>query len=177
VDQIDNETKTILSSGATISIVTGIIMIIVSIYILSNPAISIVQLITLMAIYLIIKGVLDFFSAFSSKVKQRGWTIFGAIVGFIAGVIILAYPLMASVVTVTFYVWLIAFALIINGILSMKESVALGIISVIVGILLLFVPVISTAAVIIWLIGFMVLFLGIFSIIAGAKLNFEAKKI
>jgi uncharacterized membrane protein HdeD (DUF308 family) len=178
MDQImNNEEKAILSSGATVSIVTGIVLIIVSIYILSNPGISIVQLITLMGIYLVIKGTFDFFSAFSSKVQNRGWNIFGGIVAVIAGILILAYPILASYITITFYIWLIAFALIIHGILSMKESVAWGIISIIVGILLLFVSTLGTAAVLIWLIGFMLLFLGIFSIIAGAKLNFEAKKI
>jgi uncharacterized membrane protein HdeD (DUF308 family) len=178
VDKLYNEEeKTILSSGSAVSIVTGIILIVISIMIMTNPGTSVLLLTTLLGIYLLIKGVFDLFTSFSSKTKNRGLTVFSAIVGILAGVFIVANPLLGSVVSVVFFVWMIAFALIISGILSMMDSVGMGILSIIIGILLLFASSVGVAAVFIWLLGFLVLFLGIFSIIAGAKLNFEAKKI
>ena len=157
-----------LQSSSTISIVIGII---------SNPGISVIALITLLGIYLFIKGIIDFISIFSSKNKHRGLTIFASIVGIIAGIVILAHPLISSLFASTFFVWVIAFSLIVNGIASMSESVLFGIISLIVGVIFLFASVVSITIGLVWIIGLFLLFGGIFSIAAGAGFNLEAKKI
>lgn len=171
------ETRELLSSGSTVSIMMGIILVIISIKILSEPGVSVMALVRLLGIYLLLKGVIDFFTTFSSETKSKGFTIFGAIIGIIAGIIIISQPLFASVVTTTFLIWTLAIALIVSGAFSMSDSFVSGVLSIIVGFLIFFIPSVALAATLIWLIGFLILFAGIFSIIAGAKLNLEARKI
>jgi uncharacterized membrane protein HdeD (DUF308 family) len=168
--------KEMLASHSRTYIIVGIILTIVGIYFLSHPTAPILTRISLLGIYFVIKGVLDFFSIFHSGTKRKGWTVAGAIFGIIAGIIILAYPMLASLVTVTFFTWIAALGLIVYGAVALGESVIFGLLSIITGLLLFFVPPMATATAIGWIIGFLVLILGISSISIGAGFNLESKK-
>jgi uncharacterized membrane protein HdeD (DUF308 family) len=85
----------------------GLLSIIVGFALLRTPFQSVEVMIYALGIFWVIQGVIGFIGAFQTK-QGRGWRLFMAIVGVIAGIIILVYP-MSSAVTLAFFggIWLI----------------------------------------------------------------------
>ena len=156
----------------------GAIIIILSISILSQPAIATVSLVVIAAIILLIVGIERVIYGVFIRHRSRLPTIGFGILVIILAAIAIAFPVLATI----FLVFLIAFALLFDGISRIahgvgdKESrgwsrgfsIGVGILEIILSIMILVSPVIGAALVGI-LIGIALLIVGIQVVVAGVS--------
>jgi uncharacterized membrane protein HdeD (DUF308 family) len=156
----------------------GAIVIILSISILSQPAIATVSLVVIAAIILLIVGIERVIYGVFIRHRSRLPTIGFGILVIILAAIAIAFP----VWTTAFLIYLIAFALLFDGISRIahgvgdKESrgwargfsIGVGILEIILSIMILVSPVIGAALVGI-LIGIALLIVGIQVVVAGVS--------
>jgi uncharacterized membrane protein HdeD (DUF308 family) len=153
---------------STASIVYGIILIIISMFIFTNTKESYVLITMLMGVYLIVKGFIDFFAVFNSKNPHRMMTLFVSVISFIGGIFVLTAPFFATGIIAMFVIYVIGFSFILSGIVSFKSSIPMAILSIIIGILMFFFTK-ETAVGLAWFIGLLLLIAGAVSIVFGAS--------
>ncbi len=166
-----NEEKSIVSDifGAmgTASIVYGIILIIISMLLFTSPEKSYMLVTTLLGIYLVVKGLIDFIAVFNSKNSQRGVILFSGIVSFIAGLVVLSTIVFTTTFLVTFIIYVIGFSFILNGLVNIKKILSVALIDIAIGFVMFFFKE-GVAIGFVWLLAFLILLGGIFSITFGA---------
>jgi uncharacterized membrane protein HdeD (DUF308 family) len=156
----------------------GVIVIILSISILIQPAIATVSLVVIAAVILLIVGIERVIYGIFIRHKSRLPTIGFGILVIILAAIAIAFPVLATI----FLVFLIAFALLFDGISRIihgvgdKEShawargfsIGVGILEIILSIMILVSPAIG-AALVGMLIGIALLIVGIQVVVAGVS--------
>lgn len=126
-------------------LIEGIAAIIIGILLLINPRITTVVLIQFLGIYWFIVGIIDIVRIFMDS-SMWGWKLFSGIIGILAGIAIINYPLWASVLVPTVLVWVFGFFGIMIGVIGLIQAFQgagwgagiLGILSILFGLLLLF---------------------------------------
>lgn len=159
------------------SLVIGILFVLAGLASFIHPDTTLHFLTILAGIIFILRGLYElWFRQFINRTlnESTGWIIFTAILDIILGIIVLIYPGWGVLyIAILFAIWFI-----IDSVMEIKASklfknfhrgyatwlVILGVISVILGIILLFSPLLS-AMVIVWLISTMLLVFGIMHII------------
>jgi uncharacterized membrane protein HdeD (DUF308 family) len=168
---INDESKEIaglFGAMSTASIVYGIILIIISMFLFISPEKSYVIVTTLLGVYLVVKGLIDFIAVFNTRNPRRGMTLFSSAVSFIAGFIVLAVPVFSATFLTTFAIFAIGISFIIAGFTLFKESIPMAIINIIIGIMMFFFTA-GVAVAFVWIIAFLLLLGGVFSIVFGAQ--------
>ena len=125
-------------------LIEGIAAIIIGVLLLVNPRISTTVLIQFLGIYWFIVGIIDIVRIFIDS-SQWGWKLFSGLIGILAGIAIIQYPLWASVLVPTVLVWVFGFFGIIIGVIGLIQAFQgagwgagiLGILSILFGLLLL----------------------------------------
>ncbi|HNX17856.1 MAG TPA: HdeD family acid-resistance protein [Methanoregula sp.] len=156
----------------------GILALIVGIMFLASPGITIVIFITFLGAYWLVGGIFSLASLAVDR-KDWGWKILLAILNLIAGIVILAYPLISTVLLLSFLIILVGVWACITGGVHLYQAFSrkdagngiLGILSLIFGILLLIFPLIS-AALLPYIAGIFAIVIGFAAIVA----SFAAKK-
>ncbi|HSX57993.1 MAG TPA: DUF308 domain-containing protein [Candidatus Saccharimonadales bacterium] len=171
-----------------LGIVTGIILVFIGWFLLTNTGLTTLRLIQVLGLYWLVAGTVDIVSSiFSSTVEHRGWKLAGGILGIIAGLVVLNSPVLSTIFTVGFLTYFIGFAFIFNGgvriFLGRKDatnkfdwswgSLLLGIIYVLVGLAVLGNAAFS-AAVLLRTLGFLIIVGGIISIVGSFMFKGEA---
>ena len=157
----------------------GIALVILGGLLLANPAMTTFILIQFLGIYWLVKGIFEIVSLFIDH-RQWGWKLFSGILGIIAGIIILEYPVIATLIVPATIVLMLGIAGIVMGGISIFQAFKgagwgvglLGGLSIIFGLYLLANTLISTLA-FPWV-------LGIFALIGGAVAiwnSFKVKKL
>jgi len=126
-------------------LIEGIAAIIIGILLLVNPRITTVVLIQFLGIYWFIVGIIDIVRIFMDS-SMWGWKLFSGIIGILAGIAIINYPLWSSVLVPTVLVWVFGFFGIMIGVIGLIQAFQgagwgagiLGILSILFGLLLLF---------------------------------------
>lgn len=150
----------------------GIILIVLGIYALLQPGITIAALAQVMGFFLIIDGVIAVVAGIAGQVPSRGWTILRGIVAILVGILVFAHPVLVAGITAVVIMYMIAFSAIFSGVIEIAAAirdhreiegvggyVLGGILSIIFGILLLMAP---------FLFGLtMVRIIGVFAAITG----------
>jgi uncharacterized membrane protein HdeD (DUF308 family) len=104
--------------------------------------------------YALVDGVGNIFTAFQNRTQPRWWvTLLEGIFGVIAGILVFAYPLFATISAVYFVLYIIAFWSITTGVMQIVQAIQLrkeiegefwlglsGLLSVIFGIFLVLAP-------------------------------------
>jgi uncharacterized membrane protein HdeD (DUF308 family) len=87
--------------------IIGVLSVIVGFALLRTPFQSVEVFIFVLGIFWLVQGVMTFVSAFSQK-HGRNWRLFMGLLGILAGIIILTYPI-SSAVTLAFIggIWLV----------------------------------------------------------------------
>lgn len=122
----------------------GILALLLGVALLFTPGITTILLITFMGAYWLVGGIFALASLVTDK-SNMGWKIFLAIINILAGILILVYPIYATVFTLAIVVIFIGFwACFVGGAhlfqaFTTKDwgNGVLGIISLIFGIILL----------------------------------------
>jgi uncharacterized membrane protein HdeD (DUF308 family) len=96
------------SSGhKVLSAIIGVLSVIVGFSLLRSPFQSVEVMIFVLGIFWVSQGIVGFVMAFEVK-QGRGWRLISAILGVIAGIIVLVYPITSAVTLALFGgVWLI----------------------------------------------------------------------
>lgn len=126
-------------------LIEGIAAIIIGIFLLINPRITTVVLIQFLGIYWFIVGIIDIVRIFMDS-TMWGWKLFSGIIGILAGIAIIQYPLWSSLLVPTVLVWVFGFFGIIIGIIGLIQAFQgagwgagiLGVLSILFGLLLIF---------------------------------------
>ena len=135
-------------------LVFGICAIVLGVLLLVRPGITALILIVVMGVYWLIEGVFDVILALVHRAPNWGWHLAGGIISALAGLVILAYPIEGTVVTVLLIFWVLVIGAIISGILDIVHGfhaasrswwiVLLGVLKIILALLLLENPVLGT---------------------------------
>jgi uncharacterized membrane protein HdeD (DUF308 family) len=129
-------------------LIEGIAALILGILLLISPGTTTVVLIQFLGIYWFINGIIDIVRIFMDRTAW-GWKLFAGIIGILAGLAIIQYPLWATLLVPTTLVWLFGFFGIVIGIIGLIQAFQgagwgagiLGVLSILFGILLLLNPV------------------------------------
>jgi len=87
--------------------IIGVLSVIVGFALLRSPFQSVEVFIFVIGIFFVVQGIMTFVAAFAVK-QGRNWRIFSGLLGVIAGIIVLTYPI-SSAVTLAFIggIWLV----------------------------------------------------------------------
>ncbi len=164
-------------------LIEGIIALLVGILIVVRPGLALAIIVQLLGLYWIVKGILSLVSILQNQ-SLWGWKIIVGILGIFAGFIVIQNPLWSTLLVTSTLVVIVGISSIVMGIVEIGEGIAgggpgpviLGVLSVGLGIVLLFNTVIS-AVVLFWLIGIIAIVGGIAGIAQAFRqrsLQFQA---
>jgi uncharacterized membrane protein HdeD (DUF308 family) len=125
--------------------IEGIAAIIIGVLLLANPRVTTAVLIQFLGIYWFIVGIIDIVRIFMDS-SMWGWKLFSGIIGILAGIAIIQYPLWATLLVPAVLVWVFGFFGIIIGIIGLIQAFQgagwgagiLGVLSILFGLLLIF---------------------------------------
>lgn len=177
-------TTTTVPVGATVApkstpwwliLIQGIALIIIGALFLINPAQTAVIATTVLGIYWLIQGVLSIVSIFMDR-SGWFWKLVMGVLGIIAGIIILQHPLWAPAVVGATLVIILGIQGIFMGIMQLILALQgggwglaiLGVISIIIGAILLFNVWVATIS-LPWVIGIFAIIGGILAIIEAFR--------
>ncbi len=156
-----------------LALIDGIALLIVGLLFLSSPGKTSVIVIQVIGLYWIFSGILSIIRMFIDH-SNWGWKLFGGIVGILAGMLILRYPLWSTVILGNTVIIILGFAGIFIGIVNIVQAFRgagwgaglLGVISFLFGLILLANN---------WLFAFSLPWtLGVLSVIGGIIIIFGA---
>ena len=108
--------------------IIGVLSVIVGFALLRTPFQSVEVFIFVLGIFWLVQGIMTFVAAFALR-RGRGWALVSGILGMLAGIIILVYPI-SSAVTLAFVggIWLVILGVIqvIAGLVLIANAAALG---------------------------------------------------
>jgi uncharacterized membrane protein HdeD (DUF308 family) len=155
----------------------GIAGVIIGLLLVTEPGITVLTLVVFLGVYWLITGVIDIVSIFLDRTNW-GWRLFTGVLGIIAGLVIVRNPLWAGIAVPTTLVWLLGIiGLVIGGANLVRAftgagwgAAIMGVISIVLGILLLTRPLFSLTF-LVYLIGFWAIFGGVAAIIGSFYLR------
>ncbi len=159
-------------------LIWGILAVIIGLCLIATPFTTMFYIILFMGAYWFVGGIFTLISLFGNC-ENKGWKIFLGIISIIGGIVIMTYPLYSSLIIITMVVIFAGIWGLIIGGTKIYEAVkfkdagalALGVLSIIFGLILLASP--YTAAYVLPIVG------GIFALIIGIAavfLSFQFKK-
>ena len=131
----------------------GIFAVIIGISLLSQPAMTVSIIVQILGIYWLAGGLLAIVSIFFNR-QRWGLKLLTGIVGIIAGLLVILHPLVSTILVPTLLVSLIAIGGLVIGIIDIVRAIkgaglgtaVLGILSFILGLLILLNPIYATFA-------------------------------
>lgn len=138
-----------------IFLLEGIAAIIFGVLLLTAPAATLVVLALFLGLYLLFIGALELVRVFVDRSQPWIWSLLIGILGIVAGILVLNHPLLTAIAlptTVVIYLGVVALVMGVAGIIGGftgggMGSFILGVISAIIGILLLSSPLTTAIAV------------------------------
>jgi len=151
----------------------GIAGLLIGILLLTEPGATLFTIVVFLGVYWLVIGVLDLVMLFVDR-TQWGWKLFSGIVGIAAGLVVVRHPWWATALIPTTLVWIIGIFGIVIGIATFIRafmgggwaSAILGVISIVLGALLLTNTVESTV-VLLYLVGIWAIIGGLFAIVGS----------
>lgn len=96
-------------------VLLGIVSIVVGVFLIRHLGVTISILPVVVGIFWIIQGVMEFFAAVANRdMPSRGWTMFMGVVGLVAGIVLVSWPIQ-SIVTLA---WVIGIFLVVYGLMT-----------------------------------------------------------
>jgi uncharacterized membrane protein HdeD (DUF308 family) len=158
-------------------LIEGIASVIVGAFLLFKPGMTLILLIQVMGIFWLIGGIFRLIGIFMDK-SMWGWKLVGGIIGILAGISVLSYPLWSTVMVPTVFVIVIGVQGLIMGVVTLIMAFKgggwgpgiLGALSIIFGFILLANP-LAGAVVLPFVAGIYGLIGGIATIVIAFKLK------
>jgi uncharacterized membrane protein HdeD (DUF308 family) len=129
----------------------GIAALILGVLLLTEPGATLFTIVVFVGVYWLVAGVLDLVMLFVDR-SQWGWKLFSGVVGILAGLVVIRHPWWAALLIPATLVWVLAIMGIVIGAAMLARAVMgggwapaiLGVVSILLGAILLFNTVIST---------------------------------
>ena len=146
---VAQETSESIRWGRAGLIIWGILMIVMGLFFLVRPAISVLVLIETVALFFLIGGAFEAVSALTNRDRHWGWRLAAGTVAVLAGAYVIANPVEGSLslFTITFAFAFLAVSALIGGLVNLFNafttregrwgSLILGIIQIIISVWLL----------------------------------------
>jgi len=162
----------------------GIAAVIIGLFLLTAPGITLFFLVQVTGFFWLIGGVLRIVSIFVNS-SLWGWKLVGGIIGVLAGIVVLQHPLWSTLLLPAIYVIILGIQGIIVGATSLVVAFRgggwgagiLGALSIVFGIILLLDPVFIGIAVLPFVLGAFALVGGIAAIIGAFRLRSGAPSV
>ena len=156
----------------------GIAAVIIGLFLLTAPGITLFFLVQVTGFFWLIGGVLRIVSIFVNS-SLWGWKLVGGVIGVLAGIVVLQHPLWSTLLVPAIYVIILGIQGIIVGATSLVMAFRgggwgagiLGALSIVFGIVLLLDPVFIGTAVLPLVLGAFALVGGIAAIIGAFRLR------
>jgi uncharacterized membrane protein HdeD (DUF308 family) len=156
-----------------LTLIAGIAMAIVGLFLLAAPGAAITTLTLFLGIYFLIDGILRLVSMFIDH-SGWGWKLLLGILGIIAGIIVIQHPYASAIIVPAAIVIYLGILGIVIGALEIFAAFKgagwgtgiLGAVSVLLGLVLLFNPLVGALA-LPWVLGFLALVGGVATAIAS----------
>ena len=166
-------------------LIQAILLLILGIFFVMNPDRTLFTFVKILAFYWLLSGALTIVSSTTGEYKgSRTWGFLSGLVSLVAGIFMLAYPLVAYQVTIEVLIYIFAFASVLFGILQIIEgtnvrknagkdwawgNLLLGVFNIFFGLTLFIFP-IAAAVTYVWIAG-------ILAIIGGITLLWTANRL
>ena len=161
-----------------IVLLQGIAGVIIGILLFTDPAPTLVTLTLFLGVYWFIYGIFELVRMFGDS-SNWGWHLIGGILGVLCGLAIVRNPLWAAALVPATLVWLLGIAGIVIGIMSLVQAFrgdgwgpgVLGVLSIILGLVLLFGNTFIAAAVLVWTIAGIAVIGGIVAVVMSFQIK------
>jgi uncharacterized membrane protein HdeD (DUF308 family) len=155
----------------------GIAAVLIGILLLTETSATIFTLVVLLGIYFLVAGVFDLVGIFLDRSDWR-WKLFTGVLGIIAGIVILRHPYWSAVLIPATLTWILGGIGVVMGLVGIFRGIRgagwgaglLGLLTLMLGVLLLLDPVYSTL-VLAWVAGAWAVIGGAFGIFAAFRLR------
>ncbi len=169
----------------------GIFTVLIGLMLMFSPIATTIILIRILGFYWLIAGFIDVLMAIANKsLQSRGLTLFGGVLGIIAGMVVINNPIFAGILTPTMIMWFIALVFLVNGVLKIFlgnqsaeksgydwswGSFLVGILYVILGIVLLGMPIAAKFVTMVFAVSLLTLIGGIGIVVMSFRLRSALK--
>ncbi len=163
-----------------VALVQGIAALIIGVLLLISPGMTTLILIQFLGIYWLIDGIFAIVRIFAkSRDTHWGWLLVKGIFGIVVGLVVIQHPIWSTVLIPATIVIVMGFYGIVGGIVGLIEGfsggvkwgvVALGALSLILGLILLFNPLLG-AAILPVVVGILTIIFGIIAIVLAFKMR------
>ncbi|HEY1291760.1 MAG TPA: DUF308 domain-containing protein [Chloroflexota bacterium] len=176
--ETSDEAPLVPSSYWWVVLLQGIAAVVIGILLFTDPASTLVTLTLFLGVYWFIHGILELVHMFGAA-SNWGWHLIGGLIGVLCGLAIVRNPLWATVLIPATLVWLLGVAGIVMGIISLIEAFrgggwgpgVLGVLSIILGLVLLFGNTLIAATVLVLTIAGIAVIGGIVAIIMSFQIK------
>jgi len=154
------ETGAALAPSRWLVLLLGIIAVLFGVLFFIYPIPTLEFLILLLGFYWLFNGIVVFISLFTDK-TGRGWKLLVSILGIVAGILVLAYPLYSAILIPTVFAIIIGVEGLIIGAVYLVQGFSgagwgtgiLGILSIIFGLILIANPLVAAVGLVLFLAG------------------------
>jgi uncharacterized membrane protein HdeD (DUF308 family) len=155
----------------------GIAAVLIGILLLTETSATIFTLVVLLGIYFMVAGVFELVSIFVDS-TDWGWKLFAGVLGVVAGIVIVRHPYWSSTLVPLTLTWILGGIGVVMGLVMMFRGLRgagwgaglLGLVTLVLGVLLLLHPVYSTL-VLAWVLGAWAIVGGLVGIFAAFRLR------
>ena len=168
------------SSSWWVYLLEGIAALVIGILLLTDTEQTVFTLVLFLGIWWFIGGLIDLISLFIDQ-THWGWKLFSGILGIIAGLIVIRHPMWAAVIVPATLVWVLGFFGILIGVMALARAFSaqgagwgagiLGVISIVLGLILLGANIGIAAITIIYVAAIWAIIGGIVSIIFAFRVR------
>lgn len=102
-------------------IVTGIASVMLGVLLLSQTAATLMAVVTFIGAYWLVSGIASLASLFVDR-SQRGWKLFGGVLGILAGLTVLGQPVLSTIMLPSVYAIVIGVQGLLFGIVLLVAS-------------------------------------------------------
>ncbi len=101
----------------------GILLVVLGCYALFRPGMTAATLAQVVGVFVILDGIFAILAGLLGEVPSRGWTVARGVLELLVGAFIVGYPALVAGATATALLYLIAFAVILSGILEIAAAI------------------------------------------------------
>lgn len=106
-----------------LTLIRGILLIVLGIYALLNPAMTLLILVQVIGFYLMLDGLIAMWAAVSGQTPARLWVGLRGGLMILVGLFILAHPLIVTAISANVLAYLLAASFIVSGIFEIVTAI------------------------------------------------------
>ena len=113
----------VVSSLWWLILLRGVVLIILGIYALLRPGMTLVAFTQVLGAFLLIDGIIAVVAGVMGWTESQGWTIARGVLGLLVGLFVLGHPVLVGAMTATIVIMVIAIQSIVGGVMEIVVAV------------------------------------------------------